>query len=312
MQIWKFLRTKLEQNIPAALLIVVHDAGSSPGRRGFKMAVSVDGEMTGSIGGGIMEHRLVDTAIGKLKGRAAKPFIKRQVHRKKSPDSSGMICSGEQTILFYPLYFSSLGLINNIINSSQGILTVASKNIKFEANANLKNNYNFTLVDNNNWSYSENINRRDLIYIIGAGHVGYATSKLFYNLGYQVALFDNRNNLNTFNQNEFVWRKQIIDYADIEQYIPENSAAYVTIMTNNYNDDMLILRKLIRKNFKYIGVMGSEAKIKQMFSVLKEEGFAPETMSQVFAPIGLPIHSRTPDEIAVSIAAQIIEIKNTT
>ncbi len=310
MEIWKFLKTKLDQNIQTALLIVVHDAGSSPGRRGFKMAVSADGEMTGSIGGGIMEQHLVETAIEELKGSTVKPFIKRQVHRKKSPDSSGMICSGEQTIVFYPLDSSHLAMIESIINNSQGVLNISSQHIGFEANQNPENNYIFSLVNSNNWSYSENINRGNLIYIIGAGHVGYATSKLFHNLGYRVVLFDNRENLNTFRQNKFVWQKHIIDYSAIEKYIPENSSAFVTIMTNNYHDDMLVLRKLVRKKFKYIGVLGSEAKIKQMFSVLKEEGFAPETLSQVFAPIGLPIHSRTPDEIAVSIAAQIIEIKN--
>src|SRR4029078_7379634 len=87
------------------LLVVATSSGSSPGRPGYKMAVAEDGQLIGSIGGGVMEVNLVDGARTLLssssRSNESPPSdIKEQVHRKNVPNSSGMICSGKQTVLF--------------------------------------------------------------------------------------------------------------------------------------------------------------------------------------------------------------------
>src|SRR5689334_16415199 len=87
------------------LLVVATSSGSSPGRPGYKMAVAETGELTGSIGGGVMEVNLVEQSRAVLSERPAvagglpQP-IREQIHRKNAPNSSGMICSGKQTVLF--------------------------------------------------------------------------------------------------------------------------------------------------------------------------------------------------------------------
>jgi len=81
-------------------------------------------------------------------------------------------------------------------------------------------------------------------------------------------------------------------------------------MTNKYTDDKLVLSKILRNNYKFIGVLGSIAKLDTMWKVLLKEGFTKDELDTVYAPIGLPIKSETPEEIAVSIAAQIIQVKN--
>jgi xanthine dehydrogenase accessory factor len=81
-------------------------------------------------------------------------------------------------------------------------------------------------------------------------------------------------------------------------------------MTNKYTDDKLVLSKLIKNNYKFIGVLGSKAKLKTMWEVLLKEGITKERLDTIYAPIGISIKSETPEEIAVSIAAQIIQIKN--
>src|SRR5688572_17084972 len=93
--IWTFIAENLAAGKPVAMLAVLHSEGSSPGRTGFKMAVDPDGQMQGSIGGGIMEHKLVETARNLLQKSETKPIFKRQIHSKKAPQNqSGMICSG--------------------------------------------------------------------------------------------------------------------------------------------------------------------------------------------------------------------------
>ena len=112
-----------------------------------------------------------------------------------------------------------------------------------------------------------------MVYIIGGGHVGLATSKLLNQLGFYVVVFDNRLDINTFEENNYADDKMIIDYNDVFDYIPENTSAYVLIMTNKYTDDKLALNKLVRNNYKFIGVLGSKAKLELMFEVLQKEGF---------------------------------------
>ena len=89
------------------LLVVAESSGSSPGRQGYKMAVGADGELHGSIGGGVMEVNLVEESRSVLRdaesgrrGDAGISSLSAQVHRENSQNSSGMICSGEQTVIF--------------------------------------------------------------------------------------------------------------------------------------------------------------------------------------------------------------------
>src|SRR5712671_4411395 len=109
LELWQFIAGRLMKSDPVMLLVVAESAGSSPGRAGYKMAVAADGELVGSIGGGVMEVRLVEQAKAYLSepGAIATGFrdsaITEQVHKKNSPNSSGMICSGKQTIIFYLL-----------------------------------------------------------------------------------------------------------------------------------------------------------------------------------------------------------------
>ena len=314
MKHWQFIKEKLEQNRTVYLMIVIHHKGSSPGRQGFKMVVADDNEIYGSIGGGVMEYNLVELCKEHLKGSKPKSFVKRQIHKGTIVDGSGMICSGEQTVIFYPLNESHLRTIDEILtiyaNNKNGVLVISPSKFLFSADKKLESRYNYTHLDEKDWSFSELLNLKNVAYIVGGGHVALATTKLLHQLGFYVVLFDNRSHLNTFEENKFVDEKQIIDYNDIADHIPENKRNFVAIMTNKYTDDKLSLSKIVRNNYKYIGVLGSKAKLELMFEVLQKEGYTKQELSRVHAPIGLNISSQTPEEIAVSIAAQMVAIKN--
>ena len=105
LKIWQFAADKLNRNEAVMLLVVAESSGSSPGREGFKMIVA-ENDLTGSIGGGVMEVRLVDQAKFKFQNSKFKDSaIVEQVHQKNSPDKSGMICSGKQTVIIRKLDF---------------------------------------------------------------------------------------------------------------------------------------------------------------------------------------------------------------
>jgi xanthine dehydrogenase accessory factor len=81
-------------------------------------------------------------------------------------------------------------------------------------------------------------------------------------------------------------------------------------MTLGYRSDAVVIRKLVGGEFKYFGVLGSRAKMGTLMKELRDEGLAVDELDRIRTPIGLPINSRTPEEIAVSIAAEIISVKN--
>ncbi len=301
---------KLQENQEVILLLVVSHHGSSPGKQGFKMMVSADDYLYGSIGGGRTEFSLAETAKELLKKEIITAFFQNQIHRDDETDSSGMICAGEQLVLFYPMDKSHIPTIKTIIKEDKGILTITESTFELAIEANQKNDFSFIKVATNSWEYKEKVNRKSYIYLVGGGHVGLATAKLFEMLDFEVTMFDDRKNLNTFEENNFSAHKKIIDYKDIADHIRTGENTYIVILTHGYHADRLIFSKLLPHDYKYIGLLGSRSKISAMFKTMAADGCDKEQLLKADAPIGIDINSKTPAEIAVSIAAKIIKIRN--
>jgi xanthine dehydrogenase accessory factor len=313
MEFWQQLLQKLRAKQHVYLLTVIQNLGSSPGRKGFKMLVAQDGFIFGSIGGGIMEFTLVEKIKELLKLKELPIFFRKQLHQGNGKDKSGMICSGEQTVIFHPLNSAHILLIKTIINclqnNQQKTLSLSPTRIELIENR-ISERYQTVITSAMDWNFKELIGFKETLYIVGGGHVGLAVSQLFRQLGFHVVVFDNRDNLNTLEVNNFAHEKHVIDYLEIAKHIKQGNDSYVAIMTNKYTDDKLVLSKIIRNQHKFIGVLGSKAKLKTMWEVLQKEGFSLDELNQIHAPIGLSIKSQTPEEIAVSIAAEIIRVKN--
>ncbi len=310
------------------LLVVATSTGSSPGRQGYKMAVSTDGELCGSIGGGVMEVRLVEQSRATLSvppavaGGAFSPIVE-QVHRKDKINASGMICSGEQTVIFKQLNVNDLTTVETIIfelkNRESKYLSVTPS--LFNAgppeggtpNGKTQNeDFAFEKCSDADFIYQEKLGKKNDLYIVGGGHCALALSELMAKMDFHICIFDDRPELNTLEKNRFADEIFIIDdYEQIGEMIPAGSNIYVVVMTLGYTSDEVVIRKLLDKDFKYIGVLGSMAKMATLLKQLTTDGFDATRLDQIHTPIGLAINSRTPEEIAVSIAAEIIAVKNT-
>ncbi len=316
LEIWQFAAEKLRQNISLMLLTVAESAGSSPGRQGFKMVISSD-ELCGSIGGGVMEMRLVEQAklrITNYELRINSDIIE-QVHRKNSSDASGMICSGKQTVFFFGLNFSHLKTVEKIISAIENNQTayLQISNSKFQVSSETSENtdFKFERRSENDFFYAEKLGFKNKLFIIGGGHCALALSEIMSKMDFHISLFDDRKDLNTLAKNEFTHEKRIIDsYENIGEFIESGANIFVVVMTLGYKFDEIVIRKLFDKNFRYFGVLGSRAKMKTLLKNLEKENFNKEKLKQIRTPIGLKINSRTPEEIAVSIAAEIIAVKN--
>src|SRR6185436_2964342 len=97
---------------------------------------------------------------------------------------------------------------------------------------------------------------------------------------------------------------------ELTRLVPSGKNHYVVVATFGYRTDDTATRALIDKDFKYFGVLGSESKMQKLFLEWRADGLPEEKLKRICSPIGIPIHSQTPEEIAVSIAAEIIKTKN--
>ncbi len=293
------------------LLYVLESIGSSPGRRGFMMAVAGDNTFTGTIGGGIMEFKLIEKAKVDLQKGIANVSTMQQYHDKAhGTDQSGMICSGSQRVAFVPLFSKDILFVSQVqaaIEASNHASLMLSP-AGFEMLVESKSNWHFE--NETDWSSTEPLVLQPVIHIIGGGHVGLALSEQMSLLGFYVHVYDDRPNLSTLELNQFAHEKHIVDYDQIDSMLHAKPADFVVIMTVGYRTDKMVLSKIILHDFYYLGMLGSEKKIDVLLREMKNEGFPPERLDNLFTPIGLPIFSRTTQEIAVSIAAEIIREKN--
>lgn len=315
LQVWNFIYKNLQQQMPVMLLYVLESKGSSPGRQGFFMAVNDNSEMEGSIGGGIMEHKFVELAKEKLKMEIGDAGIRKQVHDKSAAkDQSGMICSGEQTILLYPVQEKDIVTIQQILLSIEqnrnGTLTFSSSGMTFDNDV-PENNFNYYFVSDTDWLYKEKTGLKNRLFIIGGGHCSLALSNLMRTMDFYIHVYDDRANLKTMIENEAAHEKNFVkDFSELETLIPSGSNHYVVVMTFGYRTDNIAVRALLQKQFTYFGVLGSKKKMQTLLDEFRKEGVPEELLQRIHTPIGLSINSQTAEEIAVSIAAEIIKIKN--
>jgi len=159
-------------------------------------------------------------------------------------------------------------------------------------------------------AFIEPLIRMPQLIIFGAGHIGSVLTKIAKMLGFRVVVADNRP--------EFANSTRLPD-ADIlyaESYqnnlaqINFDSDTYIVIVTHQHAHDQQILEYCVRKPFAYIGMIGSKTKVKKAFEQLRNKGVEEEMIAKIYSPIGLEIGAQTPAEIAVSIAAELIAVKN--
>jgi xanthine dehydrogenase accessory factor len=158
--------------------------------------------------------------------------------------------------------------------------------------------------------YIEPIEPSPELYVIGAGHVGTELATLAHAVGFEVHVVDDRE--------KFASRDRFPDVTavvaeDIPTWIARTSLpshAYVVIVTRGHTNDLDALRALVTRDLRYLGLIGSRAKVARIFEALQQEGVAAECLKRVHAPIGLDIGAVTPQEIAVSILAELIAVKH--
>lgn len=312
---WEFIHENLLDGEPLLLLLVVESGGSSPGRPGFKMAVTARGGRCGTIGGGEAEKGLVDKAEEILARGNGRPRLLKLQHRETGPGRrSGMVCSGWQRVALLPLAAGDSGAVDSLLfalkRNQPGRLRLSPRGLEFQAGRPGRAAGSFRLRTAGDWSYGEETGQRPTLTLIGGGHVALALSRVMAGLDFHVRVLDDRPGLATMEENDAAQEKHVVGYRSIGRLVEEGDQSYVVIMTYGHQADEKVLGQLARKRLRYLGMLGSPAKNARIFANLRKKGIGRRALERVHAPVGLPIHSRTAEEIAVSIAAEIIQEKN--
>jgi xanthine dehydrogenase accessory factor len=158
--------------------------------------------------------------------------------------------------------------------------------------------------------YIEPIEPSPELYIIGGGHVGYHLARLAHEVGFRVHVVDDREKF--ANRERFPTAEEVVA-DDIPTWLAAAALpphAYAVIVTRGHINDLEALRALAPRELRYLGLIGSRAKIARMYDALTADGIPADQLTRIHAPIGLDIGAVTPQEIAVSILAELIAVKH--
>lgn len=300
-KIFNIIKDSLE---PLALVTIIETKGSAPRHNGSKMLVDKKGIVAGTVGGGKGEYLSVIEAQNMIE---RKSFTIMDIARLgDDPKASLMICGGINKLLIQyidgklkKLFIQGAEAIALGKEIYLGTDLVSGQSLLKETDDFPKENY-----------FVDALRPRDNLLILGGGYVGYELYNLGIYLGFEVSVFDDRE--------EFVARERFPEakllksgnYEDLIACYPFNDSSYVAIVTRGHLQDGNCLREIIRKPHKYIGLIGSKRKVRLLFEGMIEDGYTKEELDKVYAPIGLDIKAETPEEIAISVFGEIIREKN--
>jgi xanthine dehydrogenase accessory factor len=247
-----FQLSELKSQGKAFTLCIIIDAkGSTPRKEGAKMIVFEDGSISGTIGGGSIEHQAIADALEILKmGKPQKKMYQLEIDLQ-------MHCGGSVEIYFEP--------------------------------------------------FNKDLN----LYIFGAGHVGREVGRFAADVDFNVIYVDNRKGI--YEEFPCEYAKCIVnDYFNAIEEIEFNTRDFVVVTTPNHQYDEQIMALMAKKNLMYVGMIGSKRKVAEARKrLLSEKVLAEDELNRVDMPIGIPFNAQTPREIAISIVAKLIDVKNT-
>ena len=148
-------------------------------------------------------------------------------------------------------------------------------------------------------------------YIFGAGHVGQALEPVLRHVNFSTVVVDDRSefaNRERFPNADEV--KVLGSFMNVYEEIEMDENSYVIIITRGHNADYDVLRQTLNKTTGYVGMIGSKTKVAAVYEMLRADGFTQEQLDRVYSPVGLKIFAETPEEIAISITAEMIQVRS--
>jgi len=299
-EMWQHARDTVHGGDRAILVMVVEHEGSVPGTTGAAMIVTRD-TVVGTVGGGVAEHEMIERA----RTFHGPPELLDVEH---TPEASGSLCSGHHTMAVMALGPESLAIIDSIVGTLSkhraGILELSPDGIAFTPGASAPTSFS---TGAKGWRFTTTAGLVHTLTIVGGGHCSLALSRVMATLPFKIVVLDDRPDLPTMAANSFAHTLDVVSYADLAEHIEEGDRSWVVVMTYGHAHDEQALRALVGLELRYLGLLASASKVRQLFDRMRGEAVPESFLDSIFAPVGLSIGSHTPEEIAISIAAEIVQ-----
>lgn len=285
---------EVEAGRPVALCAIVARRGSAPQPAGTLVCVDHATRMTGTLGGGCVEADVRQKAFHCLSVGIGRSMTFVLDHDFGYDD--GMLCGGQMDIAV------AVHSPTNDMSAIVGALRQLDRGLPAEIPLRISG-------ESGDVEYCIRIAATPKLVIVGGGHIGRVLAQLSVPLGFLVTVLDDRQQF--ANPDRFPPPMTPIagDIAKVLKEWPIDANTYIVIVTRGHKHDETALRSVLGSPARYIGMIGSRRKIRVIFDDLKHEGAADSQLARVHAPIGLKIGAVTAEEIALSIAAELVSIR---
>jgi len=278
----------------AALCVIVATKGSTPQVPGAMLCVDENAQLTGTVGGGCTEAEVRRMAHEMLsEGRGGLLTFELD---EESAAENGLICGGQMEVA-----------VSVFSNASQTVLLQAALELVRRgdpATVPIPVNTADGVVE-----YRVRLEATPKLVIAGGGHLGKALAAATVPLGFHVSVIDDREDFASAQRFPPPVKRVVGDVGRTLGNWPIDANTYVVVVTRGHKHDQQALGAVLDSPAKYIGMIGSRRKIKVIYDGLTHQGAKREQLDRVHAPIGLDIHAITPEEIAVSIVAELVSIR---
>lgn len=313
--LFPILKQRQEEGKDSVLITIVEGSGSLPRTAGAYMIVGEEGRICGTIGGGNLEFQCIQ--IGQKKVGSNEVYVESYNLDNQKAATLGMVCGGNAKVLFYGICATDEDAKTWIETGWKASMDKQSFCLLLPLEAGLpKIRFDeidayegVVTLDDKKQYYAQTVSYDGRVIIFGGGHLTQETVPVLDHLGFRCVVVEDRDDF--LKEKLFPKAEERIkaDFHDLASYLTVGKDDYICIMTRGHVLDLDAERFALNTDAKYIGVVGSKKKTAYVNEKLKSYGFTDEQLNRVVTPIGVSIQAQTPAELAISIAAQLIQVR---
>ena len=330
MNIYEVALQYLKEGKKGIVATVVNKVGAAPREEGAKMFIGEEGRVAGTIGGGRLEAEVEQNALADM-GRKDGNLLGFRMNAREVADD-GMLCGGDVDVLLEPVlgnhrdvyekvgeYLQKGARAIIVTRFGRGFLQKALVDrhggiwgdpMDVGEVAKLRDFWNekkVRMVDAA--TVVEPLSALPHLYIFGAGHVSQYLATVAKIVDFNVTVIDDREEFANPGRFPGADRVMAADFRKVFDKLEFTGTEYVVIVTRGHAHDAVVLEETVQRPTRYIGMIGSKRKVGIIFDHLRDKGVNEDTLRSVYAPIGIDINSETPQEIAISIVAELIRVR---
>lgn len=306
LKLYENLLNTLSSGRNCMLVATVEAKGSSPRSAGAYMLVDNTGRLYGTIGGGELEYQATFKAQ-ELLDQGARKLIEYDLSNETAA-GLGMICGGRTRVLFHLFRQEDIPFAETALELARSRKPYHLMLPLEEGKAQVCTGLDAPRRKLDDRYYTEQFNFDGRVYLLGGGHLSQELVPLLSHLSFCCVVGDDRTEFTRPELFPGADSVQLVDFTDLS--LPIGPEDYLVIATRGHLADIDCIRFALKTPAKYIGVVGSRRKVKFIWSQMTSEGFTESDLNRLTTPIGIDIGSETPAEIAVSIAAQLIQTRS--